>query len=95
MPVSESRYQALFQSKFIGFVVSDFTGRILDANDEYLRIVGCDRVELEKGLVEWRQLTPPEWLPADDAAIDQLGAWGTWRLIQRNISVVTGRAFPS
>lgn len=73
---SESRYQALFQSKSIGFIVADFKGRILDANDEYLRIVGCDRVELEQGLVEWRQLTPPEWLPADDAAVDQLRRLG-------------------
>lgn len=71
-----NEYHALLQSKLIGFVVADFTGRIVDANDEYLRIVGYDRAELEQGLVEWRHVTPPEWLPADDAAIDQLRRLG-------------------
>src|SRR6202008_4106561 len=35
-------------------------GRILDANEEFLRIIGYDRADLVSGRVGWTDLTPPE-----------------------------------
>jgi PAS domain S-box-containing protein len=69
---SEARFQTLYRSNIIGIVISDFTGRIKEANDEYLRIIGYSRLELEQGLVDWRQLTPLEWEYTDDTAIEKL-----------------------
>jgi PAS domain S-box-containing protein len=40
----------------------DLEGRILDANDEFLRIVGYDRSDLLSASLRWTDLTPPEWL---------------------------------
>ena len=36
-------------------------GRILEANDAFLRMVGYDREDLVAGRVRWTDLTPPEW----------------------------------
>src|SRR5262249_23077707 len=36
-------------------------GRILEANDALLRIVGYDRNDLVSGNVRWTEMTPPEW----------------------------------
>ena len=56
----------------IGIVIANAEGNIIQANDYYLNILGCSREELLGGLVDWRRMTPPEWLPADEIALDQL-----------------------
>ncbi|WP_217478525.1 PAS domain-containing protein [Pararobbsia alpina] len=43
----------------------DLEGRILEANDAFLRIVGYDREALKAGRLRWTDLTPPEWLERD------------------------------
>jgi PAS domain S-box-containing protein len=52
-------------------------GRIIDANEAYLRIIGYDRGDLIAGRLNWRDLTPPEWREADDRQAAQLEAGGT------------------
>lgn len=51
-------------------------GDILQANDYYLSILGCTREELLSGQLDWRKVTPPEWLPADERALAQLREQG-------------------
>ncbi len=52
-------------------------GRIIDANEAYLRIIGYDRGDLIAGRLNWRDLTPPEWRSADDHRVEQLEMTGT------------------
>lgn len=73
---SEERYRALVQSVPIGVIRGDIYGRILDANDSFLSMVGFSREDLEAGLLQWRALTPPEFLPRDEAAIAEAVATG-------------------
>jgi PAS domain S-box-containing protein len=49
-------------------------GRIIDANEAYLRIIGYDRGDLIAGRLNWRALTPPEWRETDDRRAAQLKA---------------------
>ncbi len=60
----------------IGIVIASAEGGIIQANDYYLNILGCTRDELLTGKVDWRELTPPEWLPADERALAQLHEQG-------------------
>lgn len=46
------------------------------ANDAFLAITGHDRAALDAGEVNWRELTPPEWGPADDRALEDLRVHG-------------------
>src|SRR6201999_2370086 len=44
----------------IGIYIWDIEGRILDANDEFLRMVNYDREDLVAGRISWLDLTPPD-----------------------------------
>jgi PAS domain S-box-containing protein len=56
----ERRIRRLIDSNIIGIVIWDLDGRLLDANDAFLRMVGYEREDLQAGL-GWFEITPPEW----------------------------------
>src|SRR5207302_8369610 len=64
-------------SNIIGIFVWDLDGRIIDANEAFLRLIGYDRSDLIAGRLSWRALSPPEWREADDRRVAQLEATGT------------------
>src|SRR5512147_1190539 len=72
----EERYQRLFDSNIVGIAIANPLGRVLEANDYYLRLIGYTRDEYERDLVDWRALTPPEWIGVDEDAISQLREQG-------------------
>jgi PAS domain S-box-containing protein len=56
----EAKIRRLVDSNVIGIVMWDLNGRLLDANDAFLRMVQYERDDLDAGL-RWFDLTPPEW----------------------------------
>jgi PAS domain-containing protein len=44
---------------------------VTEASDEFLRMVGYSREDLEAGRLHWPDLTPPEYLPLDDRAHEE------------------------
>ena len=62
----EAKIRRLVDANIIGIFVWDVEGRILEANDAFLRIIQYDREDLVAGRVCWTDLTPPEW--RDDTA---------------------------
>jgi len=62
---SESRLSAIFRANLIGLVLEDAERRILYANDEYLRITGCSREDLEAGRINAADLTAPGFRALD------------------------------
>ena len=74
---AEAKIRRLVDSNIIGMFRWDADGRIIDANEAYLRIIGYDRNDLIAGRLNWRDLTPPEWSGADDRRAAQLEASGT------------------
>lgn len=73
---SEERYRALVEAVPIGVLRSNVAGDILDANDAFLEMMQFSREELEAGRIRWRDLTPPQYAPLDEAAIAQAVATG-------------------
>ena len=63
LQASEARFRRLSESGIIGIASFDINGRISDGNDTFLKMIGYSREELEKGLVRWDHLLPPEWVP--------------------------------
>jgi PAS domain S-box-containing protein len=61
----ESRIRRLVDANIIGIMIWDLEGRILEANDAFLRIVGYDREDILARGVRWTDLTPPEWRDRD------------------------------
>ena len=58
----EARIRRLVDANIIGILIWDMEGRILEANDAFLRTVGYQREDLESGQLWWTDLTPPESL---------------------------------
>jgi PAS domain S-box-containing protein len=63
---SESRIRRLVNANIIGIVIWDLDGRILDANEAFLTMLGYSREDLAAGRIRWTDLTPPEWLERDE-----------------------------
>jgi len=61
----EAKFRRLVDANIVGIFIGDLEGRILEANDAFLRIVGYDRDDLLAGRLRWTDLTPPEWLERD------------------------------
>jgi len=63
---SEAKIRRLVEANIVGVFTWDFEGRIVEANDAFLRIVGYRRDDLATGGLRWTDLTPPEWLDRDE-----------------------------
>lgn len=73
---SETRFRRLAESGVIGIFVSDTAGRILEANDAFLRTMGHTREDLLAGRIDWLAMTPPEARAANDRAVALVGESG-------------------
>ncbi|AXF01728.1 trifunctional serine/threonine-protein kinase/ATP-binding protein/sensor histidine kinase [Paraburkholderia hospita] len=61
----EAKIRRLVDANIVGIFVWDLDGRILEANDAFLRVIGYDRDDLLSGRLRWSDLTPPEWHERD------------------------------
>jgi PAS domain S-box-containing protein len=75
----EARIRRLVDSDIIGIVIWDLDGRLVDANDAFLRMVQCGREDLQAGL-RWFDMTPPEW--QDVHACDEVEELKTTGMMQ-------------
>jgi len=73
----EAKVRRLVESNIIGICLWHFDGRITDANDAFLEIVGYSRDDLTSGCMHWTNMTPSEWSGAHARAIAELRATGT------------------
>src|SRR5262249_35292554 len=64
-------------ANIIGILVADREGRVIEANDALLRIVGYDRDDLISGRVSRQGLTSPEWRERDMRTLAELNSTGT------------------
>jgi len=67
----EAKIRRLVEGEIVGVHIWDFDGRILEANDTFLRMVGYSREDLALGRLNWRDLTPPEWREADAHSVQE------------------------
>jgi PAS domain S-box-containing protein len=72
----EARIRRLVDANIIGLVIWKREGRIMEANEAFLRIVGYGRNDLVSDRVRWTELTPPEWRKADEEALAKLATTG-------------------
>jgi PAS domain S-box-containing protein len=72
----ESRHRRLVNSNILGVVVADAQGRVTEANDAFLNLVGFNRGELEAGKLTWENLVAPDWESAETKAALKIGSRG-------------------
>jgi len=91
----QGRLSALFESSLIGVVVGTFDGRILEINDALLDMLGYSRGEILSGDVQWANLTPPEWRPFDEEALQILQRRGILPLREKEYLHKDGHRVPA
>ena len=69
---SERRLRVFFQSDMVGTIYWTMDGGITDANDKFLQMVGYTKEDVRAGRVQWQQMTPPEYSPLDEFAMQEL-----------------------
>ncbi|MGA7803785.1 ATP-binding sensor histidine kinase [Bradyrhizobium sp.] len=97
----EARIRRLVDSNIIGIMIGDAHGRIIEANEAFLDLLGYGPEDLVSDRIKWTKLTPPEWAAADQVAIAQLGATGTCKPYEKEyfrkdgsrVPVLVGGAF--
>jgi PAS domain S-box-containing protein len=73
----EARIRRLVDANIIGIMTWAVDGRIIEANQAFLNMLGYSREELSSGRLRRKDLTPAEWHDADDGAVAQLKATGS------------------
>ena len=97
----EARIRRLVDSNVIGIFIGDSRGRIIEANDAFLEMLGYGHDDVISGRMRWTKLTPTEWAPADQDALAQLSGTGTCRPYEKEyyrkdgsrVPVLVGGAF--
>src|SRR5271155_2278298 len=72
----DANIRGLFNANIIGICVGERGGRLIEANDTYLRIVGYDRDDLRSGRISWMDMTPPEWIDRSEKALSEFATTG-------------------
>jgi len=90
----EARIHRLVDSNIVGIVIGNFQGRIIEANEAFLGMLGYARDDLVAGRVGWATLTPPEWRDADDRTMAELKAAGSAQPAEREYFRKDGSRVP-
>lgn len=69
---SEERFRRLVESNVQGIFFWKKGGRILEANDAFLKMTGYSREDIAEGLLDFQKMTPPEFAVFDRHADEQI-----------------------
>ncbi|KLK93526.1 hypothetical protein AA309_08940 [Microvirga vignae] len=73
---SEERLRRVLETEAVGVMFFNYEGTLIGANDVFLKITGWSRQEVESGNLDWRRMTPPEWVAASEAQMKDLAGTG-------------------
>ncbi|WP_083219455.1 PAS domain S-box protein [Bradyrhizobium icense] len=73
----DKKIRRLVDANIVGIVIWNLEGRILEANDAFLHMLGYDREDLTSGRLNWTDLTPAKWRDRDARAAEELRRTGT------------------
>jgi PAS domain S-box-containing protein len=90
----EARIGRLVEANIIGIFIRDIGGRIVEANDAFLRMVGYSRDELFAGRLLDADLTPPEWRERDAEAEAELTMSGSAQPFEKEYQRKDGGRIP-
>ncbi len=86
-------FRRVLDSSLIGVVVADMKA-ILDANDAFLQMIGYTREDLLAGRILWHEITPPQYAPLDEQAVNELLRTGSCRPFEKEYIRKDGSRVP-
>jgi PAS domain S-box-containing protein len=73
----DKKIRHLVDANIVGIIIWELDGRILEANDAFLNMLGYDREDLASGRLNRTDLTPAEWRDRDARTVAELKRKGT------------------
>src|SRR6202022_1177135 len=90
----EAKVRRLVDSNIVGICIWDVEGRIIEANEAYLHMLGYSRDDLVAGRLRWTALTPDEWSEAVERAAAELRATGSCKTFEKEYFRKDGTRVP-
>src|SRR6201989_997926 len=90
----ETKIRRLVDSNILGVFIWDFDGRILEANDEFLRMVSYDREDLISGRIRWADMTPPDWRDRNNERFERQKSGGRFEPFEKEFTRKDGSRVP-
>lgn len=88
------RFRRWKESNFIGIIQSNTQGAIIDANKTFLSMLGYSEHDIKNGSLDWKTLTPPEFLHLDDMAVKESKVKGFWTPFEKEYIHKSGHRVP-
>ena len=90
----EAKIRRLVDANIIGIYIWDFQGRIIDANEAFLDMVGYSREDLISGRLYYPGLTPSEWNDVSERARAVVKTTGTAKVFEKEYLRKDGSRVP-
>ena len=90
----EGKIRRLVDSNIVGVAIWDLEGRIEEANDAFLKMLGYDRDDLSSGRMRWDDLTPADWRAVSRRAVEQIRAVGRCEVFEKEFFRKDGSRIP-
>ncbi len=90
----EAGLRRLAGAGVVGIILADFAGRVLDANAEFLAMIGYTRADLAAGQLRWDAITPPEWRGVDARIMRDLEDTGRAKPVEKEYVHKAGHRVP-
>jgi len=90
----DARFRRLIDANIIGIFIFHADGRVFDANDEFLRIVGYSREDLVSGRLRWTAFTMPESIELDSRLLEELQKGAAMKSEERELVRKDGTRVP-
>lgn len=92
---SEMRFSRLAESNIIGVIVTEMNdGSIIEANDAFLKMIGYTREDFSTKQMNWRDITPPEYLLLSDRSVKELKITGVCKPFEKEYIHKDGDRIP-
>jgi PAS domain S-box-containing protein len=91
---SEARFSRLVESNIIGVLLAGPNGTIMEANDAFLKMVGYTREDLSSGMMNWGEMTPPEYIQQDEQVLQELARSGSCTPFEKEYICKDGSRVP-
>ncbi len=91
---SEAKFRRTFECNMIPMAVWTAEGKIVEANDAFLSLIGRGHEELESGLIQWAELSPTQEATTDGQFWREFTELGVGTPFERVILDREGRPIP-
>lgn len=91
---SEDRFYSLYNADVIGMMDWHIDGRILDANQAFLNMLGYTKNEFDKNGLNWRKITPKKFAALDEHAAQEIAQQGYCKAYEKSFTHKDGHHIP-